>query len=163
MHCRKRCKLRGIIPACAGSTTASCPVVHVARDHPRLRGEYSEATELVKSGSGSSPLARGILRQARSDIQSLRIIPACAGNTRNAAGNGILRQDHPRLRGEYWLSAAFCAVCIGSSPLARGILFVLFYHIFCYLDHPRLRGEYSFSSSSRHRRIGSSPLARGIH
>ena len=51
---------RRIIPALAGNTNPPCPVSSEATDHPRSRGEYSDAAESLESGSGSSPLSRGI-------------------------------------------------------------------------------------------------------
>ena len=91
-------------------------------------------------------------------------------------------QDHPRLRGEYEVTAKYPVTDVGSPPLARGI------HNFChhrnghcgitpacagntqpacYLshhrwDHPRLRGEYALRQAVVCLVEGSPPLARGI-
>ena len=69
---------------------------------------------------GSSPHARGTLAgKARGD-ESLRIIPACAGNTMCIRRLTWCARDHPRMRGEH-LPVPLCAPWIvGSSPHARG-------------------------------------------
>ena len=50
----------GITPACAGNT-GCCSCSHRSeRDHPRLRGEYSNCSAERLCGKGSPPPARGI-------------------------------------------------------------------------------------------------------
>ena len=39
-----RCRLRGIIPACAGSTSSSPSMLTILGDHPRMCGEHSRFT-----------------------------------------------------------------------------------------------------------------------
>ena len=51
----------GIIPACAGNTTADRSMDRLARDHPRLCGEHFGARERGFGRGGSSPLVRGTL------------------------------------------------------------------------------------------------------
>ena len=72
---------RGIIPACAGNTSAPSAWPDTATDHPRMRGEHRSGIRPDDGAPGSSPHARGT-----PDGPSLRalgrgIIPACAGNT----------------------------------------------------------------------------------
>ena len=73
--------VRGIIPACAGSTQLipSRPVV--SRDHPRMRGEHGDAGDFCTRFEGSSPHARGALRRSLHSAAAAGIIPACAGST----------------------------------------------------------------------------------
>ena len=52
-------RLMGIIPACAGSTTACAALAVVWRDHPRVRGEHCSTVRAWGSMLGSSPRARG--------------------------------------------------------------------------------------------------------
>ena len=52
-------RLRGIIPARAGSTEPRNPPDPWDRDHPRSRGVDHMSTRVVIEGRGSSPLARG--------------------------------------------------------------------------------------------------------
>ena len=51
--------LRGIIPACAGSTRHGPELVFRPRDHPRMRGEHVTVTAHRMVLQGSSPHARG--------------------------------------------------------------------------------------------------------
>ena len=131
-----------ITPACAGSTLKLSPICFVKRDHPRLRGEYSETFAFALPPSGSPPLARGV-----------RV---------NNGKSYIYTKDHPRLRGEYPFVPLCIVIIPGSPPLARGVL-ASFDCVSWYdritpacagstydfedfktmkEDHPRLRGEY---------------------
>ena len=134
-------RLTRIIPACAGNTTSlklNCPIF---KDHPRLCGEYFAQIQLHCSYTGSSPPVRGILRKNAVMGYEVGIIPACAGNTAKVQRSGVLRQDHPRLCGEYH----------HSSPMGEKER-----------DHPRLCGEYFFRSFFFKIGRGSSPPVRGI-
>ena len=51
-----------------------------------------------------------------------RIIPARAGFTIPAPEEGDAATDHPRSRGVYERKDVFRLLCLGSSPLARGLL-----------------------------------------
>ena len=73
--------LRGIIPACAGSTLHPCQNLLEIEDHPRLRGEHAMCLGGGKLGEGSSPLARGALHVRIIYVNGKGIIPACAGST----------------------------------------------------------------------------------
>ena len=114
-----------IIPALAGNTDSSVAVRCGARDHPRSRGEYLTRAEYVFGEDGSSPLSRGILGQFLHAAGGFRIIPALAGNTRGSVGDRFRRRDHPRSRGEYTSSPHPKDQKNGSSPLSRGIRFIL--------------------------------------
>ena len=50
---------RGIIPACAGSTSHSSKPIFYQRDHPRMCGEHSIVRRQVRCRAGSSPHVRG--------------------------------------------------------------------------------------------------------
>ena len=56
---------RGIIPARAGFTGGACGACRLRWDHPRSRGVYAATSKSVMIDSGSSPLARGLLRRWR--------------------------------------------------------------------------------------------------
>ena len=110
-----------IIPALAGNTVNIPPRGVKHRDHPRSRGEYTDA-ELVGEGVyGSSPLSRGILPCAAWATLADGIIPALAGNTVMVFPFVCPRPDHPRSRGEYHIEAHSEDDQYGSSPLSRGI------------------------------------------
>ena len=71
----------GIIPACAGSTSAMRPMARMTRDHPRMCGEHFGDLVMHSEFPGSSPHVRGAhVAHAELD-QRLGIIPACAGST----------------------------------------------------------------------------------
>ena len=93
--------LRGIIPACAGSTKTSWCSTTALRDHPRMRGEHHFSRQAVRLLPGSSPHARGAQQIDCSKYEAMRIIPACAGSTVGLAAIVDCLQDHPRMRGEH--------------------------------------------------------------
>ena len=151
------------------------------RDHPCLRGEYMVDYIASCSSEESPPLARGILKK-QSQIQNVYgITPACAGNTALMPARLRNLQDHPRLRGEYLVTAAIPYAVVGSPPLARGIrdFPVCSFPIrgitpacagntisqLLYLaelqDHPRLRGEYHQTIHQRRRRNRITPACAG--
>jgi len=69
---------------------------------------------------GSSPHARGKVKNTALSSGAFRIIPACAGKSRFVALDVMDEQDHPRMRGEK-VNSWFRILCIiGSSPHARG-------------------------------------------
>ena len=90
----------GIIPAYAGSTTATCRGSPTWPDHPRIRGEHLRAMVIVPSVVGSSPHTRG-------------------ARGRPGLGGGC-RTDHPRIRGEHVAEIPGKVVKAGSSPHTRG-------------------------------------------
>ena len=137
-----RCRLPGIIPACAGNTSVGAHVSMSSRDHPRMCGEHAQASQKNTDALGSSPHVRGTLalspilpsvavdhprmcgehiargagsgrpsgssphvRGTRTGCpsisRSIRIIPACAGNTRRQCLRRLWPRDHPRMCGEH--------------------------------------------------------------
>ncbi len=113
----------GIIPACAGSTTAVLRAVETKGDHPRLRGEHWAQAELTDEPPGSSPPARGALCHPDHCPSAPGIIPACAGSTSRRLPCPSRQQDHPRLRGEHGPALEEMTdeqLEAGSSPPARG-------------------------------------------
>ena len=158
-----------------------------AGDHPRSRGEYRHAIRSACTAAGSSPLSRGIHTPTARDwprwcgssplsrgiptdedrMERQRgIIPALAGNTLGRFRSHQRWPDHPRSRGEYSISSRKWILCLGSSPLSRGIQGVIDYDaerpgiipalagntlkVFTSIkittDHPRSRGEYPTSN-----------------
>ena len=172
----------GIIPALAGNTRMRQLRRRTAQDHPRSRGEYTQALHPRLISWGSSPLSRGIPLGILPAFTSDGIIPALAGNTALRSLQSRPRPDHPRSRGEYGLVHHYIRQACGSSPLSRGIL----HHVAsrqltgriipalagntgqpCPLaspcrDHPRSRGEYIGKCPYEFLETRSSPLSRGI-
>ena len=172
----------GIIPALAGNTTSSWMRNSCGKDHPRSRGEYPMLYSEIPKASGSSPLSRGIPIKRPMTRGSRRIIPALAGNTREAHQLLWPLRDHPRSRGEYVWNSRQEDSRNGSSPLSRGIRPELrsrqtrrriipalagntwgsIRSKFGTPDHPRSRGEYPVRYGGSVFPGGSSPLSRGI-
>ena len=132
--------------------------------------------------TGSSPLARGLPGVGLHHLDKRRIIPARAGFTRRSSSCSTPCRDHPRSRGVYEAWPSFKPRCLGSSPLARGLLprwrgrrgvFGIIPARAGFTngrvpvervreDHPRSRGVYRSVSVPSAPENGSSPLARGL-
>ena len=110
----------GLIPARAGNTVPLCCRSACRRAHPRSRGEHMYRAFGRGAFFGSSPLARGTLRERQEARLAGGLIPARAGNTGFPFQLGAWEGAHPRSRGEH--DDVFDAVRAvrGSSPLARG-------------------------------------------
>ena len=152
----------GIIPACAGFTSASSRPSRTRRDHPRLRGVYARGEGEPPRGGGSSPLARGLRLHLRARDGDGRIIPACAGFTPTRAGSRPRRRDHPRLRGVYHWERRRRPSAPGIIPACAGFTSEGTSFLVLTSDHPRLRGVYECTSGRSSESGGSSPLARGL-
>ena len=78
-----RTSRRRLIPACAGKTSVRVRVPWPLRAHPRVCGENEVAAGPAAHPRGSSPRVRGKLPCMIRYILSPRLIPACAGKTRD--------------------------------------------------------------------------------
>ena len=127
-----------------------------------MRGEYFEYERPPLRPLGSPPLARGVQTTVAHYFGYEGIIPACAGSTGRANEKTVSMQDHPRLRGEYYMGFEARNPPLGSSPLTRGVPGIVihdfpvigiipayagstYFRIIDFVnrrDHPRLRGEY---------------------
>ena len=72
---------RGLIPACAGKTTAGRRATASPGAHPRVCGENRGRRPTEEAMRGSSPRVRGKLDDVPQRLTDLRLIPACAGKT----------------------------------------------------------------------------------
>ena len=119
--------------------------------------------------AGSSPHTRGALVAPEVDELTPRIIPAYAGSTSTVPIALIATADHPRIRGEHFLSHPFSVSSTGSSPHTRGALVApevdeltpriipayagstsaSFGRYRVRPDHPRIRGEHPTISRCR--------------
>ena len=171
----------GLIPARAGNTGEEAPLLPAERAHPRSRGEHPDPhlKELLRQGS--SPLARGTLKELSLIVGTSGLIPARAGNTFCCAARYRESRAHPRSRGEHQEQLAGAITRAGSSPLARGTQSpAAEYHTPPGLiparagntaqslpvpaggrAHPRSRGEHEKPGGTLSLEWGSSPLARG--
>ena len=73
---------RRFIPACAGNAWRPSTWPSTLPVHPRVCGERGDVAIISSDIHGSSPRVRGTPPAARSAIDILRFIPACAGNAR---------------------------------------------------------------------------------
>ena len=146
-----------------------------------MRGEHDIGMWLDEFRQGSSPHARGTRTNWSTISASTRIIPACAGNTVAKIEYEALAWDHPRMRGEHFLSNEVNSFSEGSSPHARGTHIPSYANkdelgiipacagntIYCVClscctrDHPRMRGEHTTYITKINIKQGSSPHARG--
>ena len=171
----------GLIPARAGNTGVVGEDGVFGGAHPRSRGEHCGVKVRRRIMTGSSPLARGTLRQLRYGAEVTGLIPARAGNTNLTISSTSTSRAHPRSRGEHFQWGAHFGMIAGSSPLARGTRST---GIPCFHSprliparagntllvpgpyrrrraHPRSRGEHGLKMASGEPQAGSSPLARG--
>ncbi len=161
-HSRIRAKTRsGTIPACAGSTRGSPPLVtFLAGPSPHARGAQ-EAVGRPRCGAGT--------------------IPACAGSTLRRRPESRPRRDHPRMRGEHRPPGEAGQDSRGPSPHARGALVRAagrphrggtipacagstrssWPTPMWSGDHPRMRGEHKKQLADPDVERGPSPHARG--
>lgn len=107
-------------PAYAGNTSCSLYAGLLLEDHPRMRGEYGPWRYFTRTESGPPPHARGIRGPGSRDNLELGNTPACAGNTLVLQRGTLSSQDHPRLRGEYFLRLGDSENLRGPPPLTRG-------------------------------------------
>ena len=118
-----RVQVRGIIPACAGSTCTLEKVTWMAWDHPRMCGEHGLVNKTYFGNMGSSPHVRGARTVPPCSRGVLGIIPACAGSTFRCSFCLSFLWDHPRMCGEHNGYNGFLDLDLGSSPHVRGAHF----------------------------------------
>ena len=93
-----------ITPAYAGTTKMYLPIGSFLKDHPRLRGNYIIEHLFSARDRGSPPLTRELPTITELFCFSPRITPAYAGTTKFAGIHEQTEKDHPRLRGNYYLT-----------------------------------------------------------
>ena len=113
---------KGSSPHTRGAPPLFVSRLKTSRDHPRIRGEHSTSAVRTFATEGSSPHTRGTPRPASGSPKCRRIIPAYAGNTPGRGHDGVLRRDHPRIRGEHLGGLPVETAQMGSSPHTRGTL-----------------------------------------
>ena len=150
-----------IIPAYAGNASLPASICSIAADHPRVCGERSECLLLNRSATGSSPRMRGTRSPPRPWWAAFRIIPAYAGNAREARTAAVYVPDHPRVCGERLADRAALRGPAGSSPRMRGTRSACRRCHGRTPDHPRVCGERSGSPIAAGPCRGSSPRMRG--
>ena len=119
-----RCSRSGLIPARAGNTRPSTRAFCGCWAHPRSRGEHGRYNPACRRTLGSSPLARGTQGEGLVLGGGDGLIPARAGNTLQPTLVMRIHRAHPRSRGEHTRQSRRQTFATGSSPLARGTLFI---------------------------------------
>ena len=169
------------IPACAGNARTPGGAAGTGAVHPRMRGERASSSVACVYTVGSSPHARGTRLCGPHTASLCRFIPACAGNAARHDGTRRRTTVHPRMRGERRGCADRRPARAGSSPHARGTLWVSHeseahgrFIPACagnapawsrlstgFPVHPRMRGERFVAAWCDALGRGSSPHARG--
>ena len=120
---------RGLIPACAGKTTAPTDCSKSAAAHPRVCGENTKNDGRIWPSRGSSPRVRGKRFLSLYGVHKVRLIPACAGKTSMTERTVADAKAHPRVCGENARQTRDFAAQWGSSPRVRGKQFVRLSHL----------------------------------
>ena len=140
---------------------------------------------IVSNGteSGSPPHVREIHISSFSLASSIRITPACAGNTPAKVDFDGYQEDHPRMCGKYPHPFRQVEPFQGSPPHVREIRISTdadkqsdritpacagntvkpSFHALLHEDHPRMCGKYLLLTGNGYARIGSPPHVREIH
>ena len=153
----------GIIPAYAGSTTATNASSPTVTDHPRIRGEHLYFDKPQTRNCGSSPHTRGALMFWTGGETERGIIPAYAGSTAGARAYTPSRPGSsphtrgapvrvPVIGGEMGIIPAYAGSTIRPPSRSRRPR-----------DHPRIRGEHGRVLGDIGPGDGSSPHTRGAH
>ena len=109
-----------VSPACAGNTISFAAAHRCQTGQPRVRGEHFETRISAASTIGSAPRARGTRWALQRKVDSLRVSPACAGNTTKPGSAGSGNPGQPRVRGEHTVLPSISSGRAGSAPRARG-------------------------------------------
>ena len=158
---RRQSVAERIIPAYAGSTTASWMGDSSRTDHPRIRGEHPRRRAAPAEGEGSSPHTRGARAMDVNGDWDARIIPAYAGSTFPLTVARGAAQDHPRIRGEHPSKPLPCATLRGSSPHTRGARLLYYDTDSVIRIIPAYAGSTGSGRTSSRGNSGSSPHTRG--
>jgi len=98
--------LRGLTPACAGTSVGADPVGTPAGAHPRVRGDITRLRDDKPQSVGSPPRARGHRKSPCSHDPRTGLTPACAGTSDVAGRFCVWCWAHPRVRGDILLVAS---------------------------------------------------------
>ena len=108
------------IPACAGNSHHRPRRVPWPAVHPRVCGEQCSPRSWEMESDGSSPRVRGTVFLQVDAPARCRFIPACAGNSDEAARSARQGPVHPRVCGEQLSMSMWTRMTTGSSPRVRG-------------------------------------------
>ena len=152
-----------IIPARAGQTNLKKSPILQNTDHPRACGANVRHGGERRLPYGSSPRVRGKLCPFGFGACLVRIIPACAGQTRLWVHRCQKRSDHPRACGANQVHSDRGGVLLRTIPARAGQTSKTGRQYLRMSDHPRACGANSRSSAGVMSPNGSSPRVRGKH
>ena len=179
---RRKTQQSGITPASAGTTSTPSSSAGPRQDHPRVCGDYPWYPRLRSSLRGSPPRLRGLLAITPDAELVARITPASAGTTQLMRMSSTLCKDHPRVCGDYKLTATASSGYVGSPPRLRGLRSIGIHELegsgitpasagttaitipdtSFFEDHPRVCGDYKHHSAPARSSRGSPPRLRGL-
>ena len=149
------------IPARAGNT-ASWQLENALRTvHPRASGEHINRPRSLATMSGSSPRERGTRNHLPRWGDSIRFIPARAGNTASCITNSFAKAVHPRASGEHIRRRCDRTLHRGSSPRERGTPLGPGHHPDNFRFIPARAGNTVDAGRLAQGVLGSSPRERG--
>ncbi len=108
------------IPTCVGKTWQQQMTMHMAAEHPHVRGENSLNSYEVLLLSGTSPRAWGKRCWCSRFGLAVRNIPTCVGKTGRSVKACFNRSEHPHVRGENIRRTDRRWIHRGTSPRAWG-------------------------------------------
>ena len=108
------------IPTCMGNSPASKSLRLPFSVHPHVHGELMTRISSRHNDAGSSPRAWGTHNLFSKQLNTIRFIPTCMGNSRRAHRGGRLHPVHPHVHGELTDPAAASCSASGTSPRAWG-------------------------------------------
>ena len=110
------------IPAHAGKTLDPHLDIDRTKEHPRARGENYSQRITTTPRQGTSPRTRGKHPPLIIYQRNRRNIPAHAGKTSSRVVTRVVREEHPRARGENLTQLKRLSAMVGTSPRTRGKL-----------------------------------------
>ena len=125
-------------------------------------GDYAFSSESSPRTVGSPPRVRGLPESIRAVAEHIRITPACAGTTTYIPPFPKRDRDHPRVCGDYPVSAAILLYTPGITPACAGTTIHSIHNVNRFEDHPRVCGDYSAARISGRPVLGSPPRVRGL-
>ncbi|VEJ33695.1 Domain of uncharacterised function (DUF2825) [Peptoniphilus harei] len=105
---------------------------------------------------------RGLRLDSILDWELSRITPACAGTTTRLNSRLGIKQDHPRLCGDYLVLNFFLSSSIRITPACAGTTDYIIRDLIPCRDHPRLCGDYKEETLAHSVAEGSPPPVRGL-